>query len=231
VANLLSDKPISSEEEDVLGLISFADALAKSLVEMAPDDGLVVSVQGAWGSGKTSAIQLAQRRLIIRELARERAVALKEIENRDWKTNEDEWNSIVDRRRMHIVRFNPWNFSGQENLVRAFFSEIGATIGHPPDGPISRAINKVTDHLPNAGTLVGALIGLAATGGPGVGAGTAIGRAAGEGAKRLIGSTESLESAKQGLAAALRESGKRIIVIVTIWTGSCPAKCAPCFRW
>ena len=36
--NLVSDKPISSEDDDVLGLTSFADALAKSLVEMAPDE-------------------------------------------------------------------------------------------------------------------------------------------------------------------------------------------------
>lgn len=212
--NLVSDKPISSEDEDVLGLISFADALAKSLAEMAPDEGLVISVQGEWGSGKTSAVQLAQRRLIVRELARERSVPVAEIESRDWNSVEKDWNSIVDHRRTHIVRFNPWNFSGQDNLVRAFFSEVGATIGHPPDGPISRAINRITDHLPNAGTLIGGFVGGAASHGAGIGAGATIGRAAGEGAKRLLGSQGSLESAKRDLATALKESGKRIVVII-----------------
>lgn len=212
--NLVSDKPISSEDDDVLGLTSFADALAKSLVEMAPDEGLVISIQGDWGSGKTSAIQLAQRRLIIRELAREKSVPVAQIEGHDWSSIESDWNSIVGQRRTHIVRFNPWNFSGQDNLVRAFFSEIGATIGHPPDGPIARAINKITDHLPNAGTLLGGFIGGAASHGVGIGAGATIGRAAGEGASRLLGNQGSLESAKQDLATALKEASKRIVVII-----------------
>ena len=70
VARLQGDRPIKSETEDVLGFSSFADALARSLTEMAPDDGLVVSVEGEWGSGKTSAIELTHRRVILRELAR-----------------------------------------------------------------------------------------------------------------------------------------------------------------
>lgn len=125
MANLLSDKPITSESEDVLGLTSFADALAKSLGEMAPEEGLVVSVEGEWGAGKTSAIQLTQRRLIIRELARELGVPLAELESREWSSIEANWDSLVDKRRTHIVRFNPWNFSGQDNLVRAFFLRLG----------------------------------------------------------------------------------------------------------
>jgi hypothetical protein len=83
--NLISDRPISAEGDDVLGLTSFADALAKSLAEMAPDEGLVISVEGEWGSGKTSAIQLAERRLIIRELALEKSISIDDIEKRDWK--------------------------------------------------------------------------------------------------------------------------------------------------
>jgi predicted KAP-like P-loop ATPase len=212
VAKLVSDRPIKSEEEDVLGFTSFADALAKSLAEMAPDDGLVISVQGEWGSGKTSAIELAQRRLVIRELAREEGVSVDEVEKRTWKSVEEKWQSIAKTRRTHIVRFNPWNFSGQDNLVRAFFAEVGATIGHPPNGPIGKAIRKITDHLPNTGTLVGGLIGGAASAGAAKGAGATLGRAVGEGAQRFL--TSTLESAKRELADALRQAGKRIVVIV-----------------
>jgi predicted KAP-like P-loop ATPase len=214
VPNLISDRPIASESEDALGLISFADALAKSLAEMAPDDGIVIAIQGEWGSGKTSAIELAQQRLIVRELARERNTSISEIEQRNWSVNKSDWDSISETRRTQIVRFNPWNFSGHENLVRAFFSEIGATIGHPPDGPIDKAIRKITDNLTNAGTILGGAIGGAATGGVAIGAGATLGRAAGEGVQRLIGKATSLESAKKELAEALRQSGKRIVVIV-----------------
>lgn len=214
MAKLISDRPIVSEDEDLLGLTSFADALALSLAEMAPDDGLVISVQGEWGAGKTSAIEIAQRRLIIRELARERTVSVADIEQRDWKSVQDDWDAIVDTRRTQIVRFNPWNFSGQENLVRAFFKEVGATIGHPPDGAISRAITKITDHLPSAGTLIGGLVGGTTSGGAAIATGATLGRATGEGIQRLLTSSGSLEAAKRELADALRESGKRIVVIV-----------------
>jgi predicted KAP-like P-loop ATPase len=59
---LSSDRPIASEDDDVLGFSQFADALARSLTEMAPDEGIVVSIEGAWGAGKTSALNERDRR-------------------------------------------------------------------------------------------------------------------------------------------------------------------------
>lgn len=56
---LSKDRPISRAEDDVFGLSGFADALATSLLQMSPEDGLVLSVEGPWGSGKSSAIALA----------------------------------------------------------------------------------------------------------------------------------------------------------------------------
>jgi len=211
---LVGDRPIKSESEDVLGLLPFADALAKSLTEMAPDDGLVISVEGEWGTGKTSAIELTQRRVVTRELARELLLSIAEVERRGWSWIEGEWEKRVETRRTHLIRFNPWNFSGQENLVRAFFKEVGAVIGHPPDGAIARAIKKVTEYLPNAGTVVGGMFGVMAGGVPAAAIGATAGRAVAESAQRVLATSESLESAKHELGEALRQFGKRIIVII-----------------
>jgi predicted KAP-like P-loop ATPase len=141
-ARLQSDRPIKSEAEDVLGFSGFANALALSLAEMAPEDGLVISVEGEWGSGKTSAIELTHRRLILRELARETSKDLSEIEKNEWAEIQNDWEKLIDTRRTHIIRFNPWNFSGQENLTRAFFGELGSVIGHPPNGPLPKLSNE-----------------------------------------------------------------------------------------
>jgi len=143
---LQGDRPIKSEAEDLLGFSNFADALARSLTEMAPDDGLVISVEGEWGAGKTSAIELTQRRIILRELTRETQTDLAILESREWTFIEEDWRKISDTRKTHIIRFNPWNFSGQENLTRAFFREVGAVVGHPPDGPIAKAVKKITEY-------------------------------------------------------------------------------------
>src|SRR5579862_3417427 len=214
IARLQGDRPIKSETEDVLGFSSFADALALSLTEMAPDDGLVISVEGEWGSGKTSAIELTHRRVVLRELAHETSTELGVLEKQDWDSVEKRWDEIIDTRRTHLIRFNPWNFSGQENLIRAFFTQVGAIIGHPPEGKIARAVKRIVDYLPNAGAVVGGSVGAVAGHGVGAGAGIGVGRALGETAKSFVGSPVTLESAKRELGDALRESAKRIIVIV-----------------
>ena len=212
--NLVGDRPIKSENEDVLGFGSFADALAKSLMEMAPDEGLVISVEGVWGAGKTSALELTQRRIIIRELARELKKTIEEIERRDWTSVEADWGARKETRHTHIIRFNPWNFSGQENLVRAFFTEVGAVIGHPSNGAIARAIKRITDYLPSTGTVVGGGIAAVSAGLPAAGVGATAGGAIGESIRRVLATSDSLESAKQALGDALRQSDKRIVVII-----------------
>lgn len=211
---LSSDKPIQLESEDFLGFSHFADALSLSLTEMAPDEGIVISLEGAWGSGKTSAIQLVERRLIIRELARELNKPIDELAALEWSVISSEWENRRASRRSHVIRFNPWNFSGQENLVRAFFTEVGAVVGHPADGAVAVAIKRITDYLPTIGTVVGAGTSLVAGGAATAGVAATAGRAVGEGAQRLFDRNLSLESSKRELAKALKEAEKRVVVVI-----------------
>jgi predicted KAP-like P-loop ATPase len=212
--SLQGDRPIKSEAEDILGLSSFADALARSLTEMAPDEGLVISVEGEWGAGKTSAIELTQRRVILRELAHETRTDIADLESREWDFVENEWRNIAETRRTHIIRFNPWNFSGQENLTRAFFKEVGVVVGHPPEGPVAKAVKKITEYLPGAGAIIGGGIGAVAGHGVGAGPGATAGRAAGEGIRTFFSQSDTLETAKRELGEALRGASKRIVVII-----------------
>jgi predicted KAP-like P-loop ATPase len=209
---LLGDRPISSESDDILGFAQFADALAKSLTEMAPDEGIVISLEGPWGTGKTSAIQLTERRLLVRELAREKDIPIETLANRNWPEIQKEWDDLIETRRTHVIRFNPWNFSGHENLVRAFFYEVGATLGG--NGALANAAKRIADYLPAVGTFAGAAASLAAGAIPIASVAATAGRAAGEGAQRLLGTNQSLERAKHALAIQLRQSNKRIIVII-----------------
>jgi predicted KAP-like P-loop ATPase len=214
VGRLQGDRPIKSEAEDILGFSSFADALARSQTEMAPDEGLVISVEGEWGSGKTSAIELTTRRVVLRELARETPAKIEELEGKDWVSIGKAWDEIISSRRTHLIRFNPRNFSGQENLVRAFFAEVGAVIGHPPEGKLAKAVKKIVDYLPSVGMVAGAGVGAVAGHDVGAGPASGVGKALGESAKKLLTSVDTLEGAKRELDAALRECGKRIIVII-----------------
>ena len=52
------DRPIESIGEDRLGFEESARHIARALVEMSSTEGFVIGVEGEWGSGKTSFINL-----------------------------------------------------------------------------------------------------------------------------------------------------------------------------
>jgi predicted KAP-like P-loop ATPase len=57
------DEPISEPEQDVLGREDFAREIRWEIEHAPRKDGLVIAVTGPWGSGKTSALNLAIRPL------------------------------------------------------------------------------------------------------------------------------------------------------------------------
>ncbi|TWP43242.1 AAA family ATPase [Lentzea tibetensis] len=59
----VSDRPISSDDEDFLGYASYAAALVELISDARTETPLTISVQGPWGSGKTSLMRLVERKL------------------------------------------------------------------------------------------------------------------------------------------------------------------------
>jgi hypothetical protein len=96
----LSDSPI---EEDRFGRAPFARALAGALVLPADSEGLVVGIEGAWGSGKTFVINQIKSIL-----------------------GESNTPPIV-------VEFNPWIISGTDSLVEALLEQLCSAIGEESD--------------------------------------------------------------------------------------------------
>lgn len=97
---LSPDRPTSHPDDDRLGYAPFAEHLAESITKMAPVDGLVIGIYGPWGSGKTTLVNF-----ILYHLA---------------KTPEDS--------RPIVIQFNPWWFSGHEDLTRRFFDQLRAVL-------------------------------------------------------------------------------------------------------
>ena len=87
IEDLLSaDKAIEDPRYDRLEYSPFAKNLAESILKMAPIEGFVIAIYGPWGSGKTSFLNFMQYYL----------------------------NRMPER--PVIVVFNPWWFSGTENI-------------------------------------------------------------------------------------------------------------------
>jgi predicted KAP-like P-loop ATPase len=93
------DKPLEDPNDDVLGYDVFAKRLAEALDQMAPQEGFVVAIHGAWGSGKTTVINFLCHYL------------------------EEAGSSFA------AIRFNPWWFQNREQLTRMFFGQLLAAIG------------------------------------------------------------------------------------------------------
>ena len=95
------DRPLRSEgamAADRLGRLGYAKAAQHALARVNSTNGFVMSVEGAWGSGKTSALAM------IEALLRQQTPV------------------------PVVVHFNPWLIGDRDALLRRFLSKLAAEI-------------------------------------------------------------------------------------------------------
>ena len=95
-----SDLPIQSSKEDLLSRAAFSRSLADAILAYTNKESIVTALYGAWGTGKSSVVNLVLERI-------------------------DE--SAIDTRPL-LVKFNPWNYSDQNQLVEQFFRSISVAL-------------------------------------------------------------------------------------------------------
>jgi predicted KAP-like P-loop ATPase len=100
----ISDNPILKKDEDTLRRKSFSIQLAKTIAEWDMEESMVIGINGPWGSGKTSIINMTIDELL--EITKAKPKEAQPI----------------------IVWFNPWNYSDKDLLLRAFFQQLFSEI-------------------------------------------------------------------------------------------------------
>ncbi len=118
-----TDQPIESSEDDRLGRASFAQALGEAILSYKEKDSIVIGLFGAWGSGKTSIINMA----------------IEHIESNP-KLKSDYEKPIV-------VRFNPWNYSDQNQLITQFFRELSVTLRRHDYAKVAKEVGEWLERL------------------------------------------------------------------------------------
>lgn len=113
------DNPIVSSKQDRLDRAVVAKDFAKTVRKFNTSEGLVVGVMGAWGSGKSSFVNLMR----------------------------EEFKS---KPALTIIDFNPWMFSGTEQLVDSFFREISAELRIQDE----KKFSKIADGLSEYGDML-----------------------------------------------------------------------------
>ncbi|MFQ6002052.1 MAG: P-loop NTPase fold protein, partial [Anaerolineae bacterium] len=131
----LEDVPIRTPDQDRLGRSSFAQSLADSILSWAGDESIVIGIHGAWGSGKTSILNLIG--YFLREAG----------------------ESMPKEKRPIILRFNPWNFAGQAELMSMFFHQLAASLrtreGDKRFTDLAKRIAGYSDFFEPIGMLLG----------------------------------------------------------------------------
>lgn len=179
-----ADEPILNQENDLLGRAEFAKKLAKSIVDSRTDDPICIGLFGRWGSGKTSIVNM-----MIEEI--------KTIKSGDEEPV--------------IIRFEPWNFSSTDQLMRQFFlqmlTEFKAVKGSGMKS-IGKAIEKYADAFDFAGLF-------SAPWGP---AAAILGKAGllalGECQKTFSFEEQDISRQKEQVIQLLRKETRKIVVII-----------------
>lgn len=158
---LLSDRPLVDPRFDRLGRAEFARRIADAISKMAPSEGFAIGVFGPWGSGKTTLLNFVLHYL----------------------------NEMPEAERPIIVRFNPWWFSGREDLIERFLNQLLAVL--PKRNRLKRSIIRLARGLadvPRYGWLVRLL--------------------------PILFRPEDVPGQKNEIARALGKLGKRILVVI-----------------
>lgn len=95
------DKPIDDEKDDLLNRTDFAKHFAKDVVMLSEKNNFTISLNGAWGSGKTSLINLIKNEI---------------IRLRDYDEEVTSYPIILD--------FAPWNSLDENGIITQFFKSF-----------------------------------------------------------------------------------------------------------
>jgi hypothetical protein len=230
-SELFHDQPVRSAKDDLFGWGDLAKRLGDALT-LTSEDPIVIGLYGAWGSGKSSLMNMVAESLEARPpkesfasgvVVRKAAdLEIQRILGADTGGLPSPVSPAVPS--CILVRFNPWYFKGEEALIQAFFQEMSTAIGGstiPFKQRIVEAIKKYSAWLVPLGS-VATILAMPVFGGPAA-AMAATAFAAGAkpthelsgGITEAMGKQESsLSEQRDLLIAALRESKVRIVVLI-----------------
>lgn len=182
-----TDKPIENAEMDKLGRKNFASRLADAICKYQTTDHYVVALQGKWGCGKTSVINMT----------------LEELRKR----NEDE----EMKKKIILVRFEPWNFTDTSQLLNQFFVTLMETMNLSDEGT---KLKKVGEELANYSSALESMTLI-----PEVGKWIGILAQLGKGAGKAISATadaraQDIAAQRKKVEEELKKVDERILIVI-----------------
>lgn len=130
-----NDSPIEDYEDDKYGITPFAQALAKSILNIEEPIGTTIALNGPWGSGKSSAVNLLRSAL-----------------------------SKAEDTRLVVTEFKCWWYRGEEALALAFLQNLNAVLISELRDKVKDLIPKLGRGILQAAPIIGPAIALTSAG-------------------------------------------------------------------
>jgi predicted KAP-like P-loop ATPase len=128
-----ADRPIEKLEDDILQRGDFARSIARAITAWNGTESLVMALYAGWGDGKSSV-----KGMVI-----------------------DAFRKPESPKFPYIVHFNPWEWSGQNQLAHVFFDEIGKQVEQQGKGKdksktenCGKGLKRLGKYLNLAGSLM-----------------------------------------------------------------------------
>ncbi len=174
---LSSDRPLSDPNDDLFGHAPFSKHLADAIRRQKGADGIVLALYGPWGSGKSTVLGYVLHYL----------------------------KQAPEPERPIVVPFNPWWFSGQENLARAFLGQLQAVLPEEYSGfkELGKKLSEFSEALGGSAEIAGGAFGVPVPGG-----------VVKAGLKMLGPKPKDVPSLKNRLSELLRKEAKRVLVVI-----------------
>lgn len=130
LSRLYSDAALDELEDDELGYGQFAADIANTIHSDVPDEEFVIGINGEWGSGKSTIVNFIEE----------------ELEEKDDSPT--------------IVRFNPWWFSDDADLIEKYLSQLSANL--PGDDGMEEVRDQIARFARTFSRIPGSSFGISA---------------------------------------------------------------------
>jgi len=128
MSKYFNDSPIETPKDDRYGATSFAQSIAKSIVNLGDPEGTTIALHGPWGSGKSSVVNLIRHEIEV-----------------------GAYEDLV------VTEFKGWWYRGDEALALAFLQELHALLSKGIGDKIKDLVPRLTRRVLQAGPVVGTI--------------------------------------------------------------------------
>ena len=182
----INDSPIETIDDDLYGIAPFAKSLAKSILGIKNPYGTTMAINGSWGSGKSSAVNLIRSEL----------------------------DKDATASKLVVSDFKCWWYRGEEALALAFLQNLNDVLSNTLKDKVKDMIPNLGRKLLQGGRLVGPAVAVAAGAAAAANPAVALTSASLGFAQHFFSEGDTLEKTFRKLAEVLENEDRRFLIII-----------------